>query len=255
MAAQPLEPDSLNDLLASLATVAALTELAVLFGCLALSYALVRLVRGPVAPEASVWFGRRIVDGVLFPVLALALAYAARLALAGGACLGCTFGSSGNGLGRHFLNHRLRTASGKFLRLVALVALMALRAALIHAFAIIAVTIIVVVAVFALEPLLHLRLGGSNDAVVVFSMLKIIFSHDAVAGTLRVPCEVLVLFGNMLSCATDLYVRTGAVIGPGQRVLALAVEVATAAAAATATTAAAIVTPSTTLILLSWPHR
>ena len=82
MAAQPLEPDSLNDLLASLATVTALTELAVLFGCLALSYALVRLVRGPVAPEASVWFGHRIVDGVLFPVLALALAYAARLALA-----------------------------------------------------------------------------------------------------------------------------------------------------------------------------
>ena len=80
--AEPIATEPLNDLLASLATTTALTELAVLAGCLGLSYALVRLVRGPVAPEASVWFGRRIVDGVLFPVLALALAYAAQLALA-----------------------------------------------------------------------------------------------------------------------------------------------------------------------------
>ncbi len=74
--------EELNDLLASLATTTALTELAVLAGCLTLSFLLVRLLRGRQAPEASIWFGRRIVDGVLFPVLALALAYAARLALA-----------------------------------------------------------------------------------------------------------------------------------------------------------------------------
>jgi small-conductance mechanosensitive channel len=75
--------EQLNDLLASLAMPAALTELAVLAGCLTLSFIAVRLLRGRHAPEASIWFGRRIVDGVLFPVLALALAYAARLALAG----------------------------------------------------------------------------------------------------------------------------------------------------------------------------
>ena len=75
--------EELNDLLASLATTTALTELAVLAGCLMLSFIAVRLLRGRQAPEASIWFGRRIVDGVLFPVLALALAYAARLALAG----------------------------------------------------------------------------------------------------------------------------------------------------------------------------
>jgi small-conductance mechanosensitive channel len=43
----------------------------------------VRLLRGREAPEGSIWFGRRIVDGVFFPVLALALVYAAKLLLAG----------------------------------------------------------------------------------------------------------------------------------------------------------------------------
>jgi small-conductance mechanosensitive channel len=47
-----------------------------------LAWVVVRLLRGRRVPEASVWFGRRIVDGVLFPVLALAFAFAARLALA-----------------------------------------------------------------------------------------------------------------------------------------------------------------------------
>jgi small-conductance mechanosensitive channel len=75
--------EALNDLLASLGTPTALTELAVLAGCLTLSFITVRLLRGKLAPEASIWFGRRIVDGVLFPVLALALAYAARVVLAG----------------------------------------------------------------------------------------------------------------------------------------------------------------------------
>jgi small-conductance mechanosensitive channel len=80
---QPLDPKELNDLLGSLAQPGALTELAVLAGCLALAWALVRLMRGAAVPEASIVFGRRIFDGVLFPVLALALAFGARLLLAG----------------------------------------------------------------------------------------------------------------------------------------------------------------------------
>jgi small-conductance mechanosensitive channel len=72
-----------DDLLGSLRQPGALTELAVLGGCLALAWALVRLIRGSEAPEGSIWFGKRIVDGVLFPVLALALAYAAQMVLAG----------------------------------------------------------------------------------------------------------------------------------------------------------------------------
>jgi len=78
-----LNANELNELLGSLAQPGALTELAVLVACLALAWALVRLIRGAQVPEASIVFGRRIFDGVLFPVLALALAFAAKLALAG----------------------------------------------------------------------------------------------------------------------------------------------------------------------------
>ncbi|MEO8058231.1 MAG: mechanosensitive ion channel domain-containing protein [Burkholderiales bacterium] len=78
-----LNADELNELLGSLTQPGALTELTVLAGCLTLAWCAVRLIRGPTVPEASVIFGRRIFDGVLFPVLALALAFAAKLALAG----------------------------------------------------------------------------------------------------------------------------------------------------------------------------
>jgi small-conductance mechanosensitive channel len=79
--ANVLSADDLNELLGSLTQPGALTELAVLAGCLALAWGIVRLVRGPQSPEGSIWFGRRIVDGVLFPLLALALAFAAKLVL------------------------------------------------------------------------------------------------------------------------------------------------------------------------------
>ena len=80
MATPILGAKDLNDLLGSLTEPGALIELAVLAGCLALAWVVVRLIRGPQSPEGSIWFGRRIVDGVLFPILALALAYAAKLA-------------------------------------------------------------------------------------------------------------------------------------------------------------------------------
>ena len=80
--ARTLDTNELKDLLVSLTKTAALTDLAALVGCLGLAWLIVRLVRGPVAPEGSIWFGRKIFDGVLFPVLALALAFAAKLALA-----------------------------------------------------------------------------------------------------------------------------------------------------------------------------
>jgi len=80
---QPLSADQVNELLASLTQASALIELAVLLGCLFVAWGVVRLLRGRELPEASIWFGRRIVDGVFFPVLALAFAYGAKLALAG----------------------------------------------------------------------------------------------------------------------------------------------------------------------------
>lgn len=81
MTAQLLDARELTELLGSLAQPGALIELAVLAGCLGLAWAAVRLVRGAATPDGSIWFGRRIVDGVLFPTLALALAWAAQHAL------------------------------------------------------------------------------------------------------------------------------------------------------------------------------
>jgi small-conductance mechanosensitive channel len=80
---QPLDTTELNDLAGALLQPAALAELGVLVGCLVLAWIVCRLLRGQVAVAGSVWFGERIVDGVLFPVLALALAFAARLMLVG----------------------------------------------------------------------------------------------------------------------------------------------------------------------------
>ena len=71
----------LDALLTSLTEPGAVVEVAVLAACLALAWLAVRVIRGPEAPTGSIWFGRRIVDGVLFPILALALAYAAETAL------------------------------------------------------------------------------------------------------------------------------------------------------------------------------
>ena len=79
--ANVLSAQDLNDLLGSLTQPGALTELAVLVGCLTLAWGIVRLIRGHESPEGSIWFGKRIVDGVLFPVIALALAFAAKLVL------------------------------------------------------------------------------------------------------------------------------------------------------------------------------
>ncbi|HWP19677.1 MAG TPA: mechanosensitive ion channel domain-containing protein [Burkholderiaceae bacterium] len=73
----------LQALLHSFARPTALIELAVAAVCVGLAWGLVRLLRGAEADETSVWFGRRIFDGVLFPLLALALVFGARLALEG----------------------------------------------------------------------------------------------------------------------------------------------------------------------------
>ena len=80
--------NELSLLLSSLFQASALISLGVLAACLLLSWATVRLLRGSTprnspATTASVWFGDRIYDGVLFPALALVIAYSARLTLAG----------------------------------------------------------------------------------------------------------------------------------------------------------------------------
>ena len=74
--------EDIGALIASLQRPSALIELATLAGCLVLAWLVVRLVRGNLARPSSVWFGERIVDGVLFPALALAFAVGARWLLA-----------------------------------------------------------------------------------------------------------------------------------------------------------------------------
>jgi hypothetical protein len=78
-----LDGRELDGLLRALTQPAALTEAGVLLACLLIAWVAVRIMRGRRLPVASVWFGNRIFDGVLFPVLALALAFGARLALEG----------------------------------------------------------------------------------------------------------------------------------------------------------------------------
>jgi len=73
----------LNELVVGLSSPRAVAELGILVGCLAVAWIIVRLLRGRDRPVASVWFGNNIFDGLLFPLLALALAYAARVVLAG----------------------------------------------------------------------------------------------------------------------------------------------------------------------------
>lgn len=82
MAAAP-DPNELDELLGALLRPSALAELGVLAGCLLLAWVLVRLLRGATATHGSIWFGERIIDGVFFPVLALGLAFGARLLIAG----------------------------------------------------------------------------------------------------------------------------------------------------------------------------
>ena len=81
--AKSLNTDELGELLAALVHPDSLIGLGILVACLLLSWALVRLLRGGTQVTGSIWFGERIVDGVLFPVAALVLAYSAKLILVG----------------------------------------------------------------------------------------------------------------------------------------------------------------------------
>jgi small-conductance mechanosensitive channel len=56
-------------------------EIAVLLGCLLAAFGICWLI-GRRQPPESVWFGRAVVDGLLFPLLALVFTYSAMLAIA-----------------------------------------------------------------------------------------------------------------------------------------------------------------------------
>ena len=73
-----LSAAELGQLANALLKPTALIELAVFFGCLGLAWLVVRLLRGAAPAPGSTWFGDRIIDGALFPGLALLLALLAR---------------------------------------------------------------------------------------------------------------------------------------------------------------------------------
>jgi small-conductance mechanosensitive channel len=73
-----LTADELGQLFVALFRPTALIELTVVLGCLLAAWALVRLVRGRERTPGSTWFGERIIDGALFPALALLFALLAR---------------------------------------------------------------------------------------------------------------------------------------------------------------------------------
>ena len=77
-----LDNTELQDLITGLLQPTALMELGALALCLGLAWLIVRLLRGTPPVDAPIWFGRRGVDGVLFPLLALLLAFGAKLLLA-----------------------------------------------------------------------------------------------------------------------------------------------------------------------------
>jgi small-conductance mechanosensitive channel len=79
---RPFDERELDELVAELSRPGAVAELAILAGCLVAAWIVVRLIRGRARPVGSIWFGNRIFDGVFFPILALAFAYAARVVLA-----------------------------------------------------------------------------------------------------------------------------------------------------------------------------
>jgi small-conductance mechanosensitive channel len=78
-----LSADEFGRVLGALLKPSSLVELAVLVLCLVAAWVLVRLLRGAEPRRGSIWFGRGVVDGVLFPVFALLLALLGRWALAG----------------------------------------------------------------------------------------------------------------------------------------------------------------------------
>ena len=73
-----LSAAELGQLANALLKPSALIELAVFLGCLGLAWLVVRLLRGAAPTPGSTWFGDRIIDGALFPGLALLLALLAR---------------------------------------------------------------------------------------------------------------------------------------------------------------------------------
>ncbi|MBB4650238.1 hypothetical protein GGQ99_001993 [Aminobacter niigataensis] len=83
-------------------------------------------------------------------------------------------------------------------------------------------------------------------------MLKVVFGHHAIARALRVARQRGVFFGDLLRGATDLYVRTVALVVARKRVWTLAVAVIIIVVAIVIIV---VVTTAHAPVLLLWPHQ
>ena len=107
------------------------------------------------------------------------------------------------------------------LRRLLVAAIIALAGIVVRAVEVFAVPFVVILAIVAtiavvtLEALLHLRLSGRDDAVIVLGVLQVVFRHDAVAGALGVASERRIFLGDMLGRAADLHVGAVRLVGPG----------------------------------------
>ncbi|MFT3856644.1 MAG: mechanosensitive ion channel [Aquabacterium sp.] len=72
--AHALTPEEFLHLLSQLDQPSTLIELGLFLGCLGVSWLIVRFSGGRQRDGRSIWFGRHVVDGVLFPILAFLLA-------------------------------------------------------------------------------------------------------------------------------------------------------------------------------------
>lgn len=81
MTVPPIE--DFGEWLTALGRPTTLTELAVLLACVGMAWCGVWITRRALnsSNPTSIWFGRKIIDGVMFPLLLLCLAYGARAAL------------------------------------------------------------------------------------------------------------------------------------------------------------------------------
>jgi small-conductance mechanosensitive channel len=74
--------NEIDDLLDDMARPDIWVEVVSLLGCLALAFLLCRyMFKAMKSPKDSVWFGRNILDGLMFPLLALAFTFAANYAV------------------------------------------------------------------------------------------------------------------------------------------------------------------------------
>jgi hypothetical protein len=72
-------------------------------------------------------------------------------------------------------------------------------------------------------------LGRCYDAVVMLSVLEIAFSHNRIAGGLRIAGELQIFFRNVMGRAANFHVGSIGFKGPGERIGALAIAVIIAA--------------------------